>query len=253
MGRDVFRLDGQLALVTGGGTGLGFGICQALSQAGARVVMTGRRENMLRDACQQLGNAAGYLQHDVTDLSTIPALVQRIEEEFGPIDILVNNAGNHLKRPAVETSDADLASILQTHLLGSFALSRECGRRMTGRGRGSIIMISSMSALFGIPQVTAYTAAKSALTGLTRALAVEFSPHGVRVNAIAPGWIDTMLSRKAFEGDPARKQRILGRTPMGILGEILDVGYAAVYLSSPAAKFVTGVVLPVDGGASIGF
>jgi gluconate 5-dehydrogenase len=253
MGRDVFRLDGQLALVTGGGTGLGFGICQALSQAGARIVMTGRREGVLRDACQQLGNTAGYLQHDVTDLSTIPALVQRIEEEFGPLDILVNNAGNHLKRPAVDTSDADLASILQTHLLGSFALSRECGRRMTGRGRGSIIMIASMSALFGIPQVTAYTAAKSALTGLTRALAVEFSPHGVRVNAIAPGWIDTTLSRKAFQGDPARKQRILDRTPMGTLGEILDVGYAAVYLSSPAAKFVTGIVLPVDGGASIGF
>lgn len=253
MGRDVFRLDGQLALVTGGGTGLGFGICQALSQAGARVVMTGRREDVLRDACQQLGSPAGYLRHDVTDLSTIPALVQRIEEEFGPLDILVNNAGNHLKRPAVDTSDADLASILQTHLLGAFALSRECGRRMTGRRRGSIIMIASMSALFGIPQVTAYTAAKSALTGLTRALAVEFSPHGVRVNTIAPGWIDTMLSRKAFEGDPARKQRILDRTPMGTLGEILDVGYAAVYLSSPAAKFVTGIVLPVDGGASIGF
>ena len=253
MGRDVFRLDGQLALVTGGGTGLGFGICQALTQAGARVVMTGRRQDVLRDACQQLGNAAGYLQHDVTDLSTIPGLVQRIEEEFGPLDILVNNAGNHLKRPAVETSDADLASILQTHLLGSFALSRECGRRMTGRGRGSIIMIASMSALFGIPQVSAYSAAKSAMAGLTRALAVEFSPHGVRVNAIAPGWIDTMLSRKAFEGDPARKQRILDRTPMGTLGEILDVGYAAVYLSSPLAKFVTGIVLPVDGGASIGF
>ena len=253
MGRDVFRLDGQLALVTGGGTGLGFGICQALTQAGARVVMTGRRQDVLRDACQQLGSAAGYLQHDVTDLSTIPGLVQRIEEEFGPLDILVNNAGNHLKRPAVETSDADLAGILQTHLLGSFALSRECGRRMTGRGRGSILMIASMSALFGIPQVSAYSAAKSAMAGLTRALAVEFSPHGVRVNAIAPGWIDTMLSRKAFEGDPARKQRILDRTPMGTLGEILDVGYAAVYLSSPAARFVTGIVLPVDGGASIGF
>jgi gluconate 5-dehydrogenase len=253
MGRDVFRLDGQLALVTGGGTGLGFGICQALVDAGARVVMTGRRQDVLKDACQQLGNAAGYLQHDVTDLSTIPGLVQRIEGEFGPLDILVNNAGNHLKRPAVETSDADLASILQTHLLGSFALSRECGRRMTARRRGSIIMIVSMSALFGIPQVSAYSAAKSAMAGLTRALAVEFSPHGVRVNAIAPGWIDTMLSRKAFEGDPARRQRILDRTPMGTLGEILDVGYAAVYLSSPAAKFVTGIVLPVDGGASIGF
>jgi len=178
MTRDVFRLDGQLALVTGGGTGLGFGICQALTEAGARIVMTGRREEVLKDACKELGDAASYLLHDVTELSTIPALIQRIEDRLGPLDILVNNAGNHLKKPAVETSDADLASILQTHLFGSFALSRECGRRMIARKRGSIIMIASMSALFGIPQVSAYSAAKSALSGLTRALAVEFSPHG---------------------------------------------------------------------------
>jgi len=253
MTRDVFRLDGQLALVTGGGTGLGFGICQALTEAGARIVMTGRREEVLKDACKKLGDAASYLLHDVTELSTIPALIQRIEDRLGPLDILVNNAGNHLKKPAVETSDADLASILQTHLFGSFALSRECGRRMIARKRGSIIMIASMSALFGIPQVSAYSAAKSALSGLTRALAVEFSPHGVRVNAIAPGWFDTSLSRKAFEGDPSRREKILGRTPMGRLGDVIDVGYAAVYLSSSAARFVTGVLLPIDGGVSIGF
>ncbi len=250
---DAFRLDGKLALVTGGGTGLGLGICQALTEAGARLVMMGRREEVLKDACQRLGNGASYLRHDVTDLATIPALVDQIESRFGPLDILVNNAGNHLKRPAVETSDADLASILQTHLLGSFALSRECGRRMIARRQGSIIMIASMAALFGIPQVAAYTAAKSGLSGLTRALAVEFSPHGVRVNAIAPGWIDTTLSRKAFEGDPARKQRILDRTPMARLGDASDVGYAVVYLSSPAARFITGIMLPVDGGVSIGF
>jgi len=253
MTRDVFRLDGQSALVTGGGTGLGLGICQALTEAGARIVMTGRREEVLKDACKKLGDAASYLLHDVTELSTIPALIQRIEDRLGPLDILVNNAGNHLKKPAVETSDADLASILQTHLFGSFALSRECGRRMIARKRGSIIMIASMSALFGIPQVSAYSAAKSALSGLTRALAVEFSPHGVRVNAIAPGWFDTSLSRKAFEGDPSRREKILGRTPMGRLGDVIDVGYAAVYLSSSAARFVTGVLLPIDGGVSIGF
>ncbi len=253
MGRDAFRLDGQLAVVTGGGTGLGFGICRALTEAGARVILTGRREDVLRRACDQLGEAASYMQHDVTELSSIPALAGHIEERFGPLDILVNNAGNHLKKSAVETSDADLAGILQTHLFGSFALSRECGRRMIARRRGSIIMIASMSALFGIPQVSAYSAAKSAMAGLTRALAVEFSPYGVRVNAIAPGWFDTDLSRKAFQGDPGRKERILARTPLRTLGEVVDVGYAAVYLSSPAARFVTGVVLPVDGGVSIGF
>lgn len=253
MTRNAFRLDGKVALVTGGGTGLGFGICQALVQAGARVVMTGRREDVLKEACKELGDGAGYLRHDVNELSTIPALVGRIEEQFGPLDILVNNAGNHLKKPAVDTSDAELGSILQTHLFGSFALSRECGRRMIARESGSIIMIASMSALFGIPQVSAYSAAKSAMAGLTRALAVEFSPHGVRVNAIAPGWFDTALSRKAFRGDPGRREKILGRTPMGRFGHVIDVGYAAVYLSSPAARFITGIVLPVDGGVSIGF
>ena len=249
----AFRLDEQLALVTGGGTGLGFAICQALTEAGARIVMTGRREDMLKQTCDQLGGAAQYIRHDVADLASIPMLVEQIEGHFGPLDILVNNAGNHLKKPAVETSDAEFASIVHTHLFGSYVLSRECGRRMIARRRGSIVMIVSMASLFGIPQVSAYTAAKSAMAGLTRALTVEFAPSGVRVNAIAPGWFDTHLSHSAFEGDPDRKRRILERTPMGILGDPIDVGYAAVYLSSPAAKFVTGVVLPIDGGASIGF
>ena len=253
MSDSVFRLDGELALVTGGGTGIGFGICQALMEAGARVVMTGRREEVLKDACKQLGDAAFCIQHDINELATIPDLVRRVEDRFGPLDVLVNNAGNQQKKSILETSDADLASVLQTHLFGSFALSRECGRRMVPRGRGSIIMIASMSALFGIPQVPAYTAAKSAMTGLTRELAVEFSPHGVRVNAIAPGWFDTDLSRKSFQGDPGRRTRILRRTPMGRLGEVIDVGYATVFLSSQAGRFITGIVLPVDGGVSIGF
>jgi gluconate 5-dehydrogenase len=216
-------------------------------------VITGRREEPLKQACSELGAQSSYIQHDVTDLPSIPALVDQVETRYGGLDILVNNAGINKKVPAVDTSDADLQQIVQTHLFGSFALSRECGRRMIARANGSIIMIVSMTALFGVPGVSAYGAAKSALLGLTRLLAVEFSPHNVRVNAIAPGWIDSAMSRKAFEGDPARKQRILSRTPMARIGEPEDVGEAAVFLCSPAAKFITGVVLPVDGGVSIGF
>lgn len=253
MTQNPFRLDNQIALVTGGGTGLGLATCQALVEAGAHVIMTGRREEVLRQACLQLGQAAHYLPHDITDLASLPGLVEEIERRFGPLDILVNNAGIHLKKSAVDTSDAELAQVMQTHLFGSFALSRECGRRMLERGRGSILMILSMAALFGIPQVASYTAAKTALLGLTRALAVELSPQGVRVNAIAPGWIETAMSRPVLESDPARKQKVLSRTPLGRLGEPIDIGYAVVYLCSPAAKFVTGAVLPVDGGASIGF
>ena len=250
---DAFRLDGQRALVTGGGTGLGLGIAQALVEAGARVMITGRRAEVLREACQALGDSVAYLPHDIRRLETIPGLVAEVEERFGPLDILVNNAGNHLKKPVTEVSDAEFAEVLQTHLLGGFALSRECARRMVARRRGSIVMIASMAALFGIPQVAAYTAAKAALAGLTRALTVELAPQGVRVNAVAPGWFDTALSRRNFAGDPHRKEKVLDRTPQGTLGELRDVGYAVVYLCSPAAKFVTGVVLPVDGGISIGF
>ncbi len=250
---DPFRLDNQLALVTGGGTGLGLAMCRSLVRAGARVVITGRREELLKQACSELGDHAAYIQHDVTDLPSIPALVEQVESRYGALDILINNAGVNKKGLAVETRDADLQLIIQTHLFGSYALSRECGRRMIPRRRGSILMIVSMTALFGVPQVSAYGAAKSALVGLTRLLAVEFSPAGVRVNALAPGWIDTAISRNAFEGDPARKQRVLSRTPMNRIGEPDDVGDAAVFLCSSAAKFITGIVLPVDGGVSIGF
>jgi len=253
MNGSAFRLDGQLALVTGGGTGLGLGISQAMVESGARVVMIGRREDVLREACMRLKGGALYLQHDVTDLSSIPTLVEEVEERFGPLHILVNNAGNHLKKPAVETTDEEFAVVLQTHLFGAFAMTRECARGMIARGSGTIVMIASMTSLFGIPSVSAYGAAKSAVAGLTRLLATEFSPHGVRINAVAPGWFDTALNRQAFAGDPGRLEKILSRTPLGRVGEPLDVGYAAVYLCSPAAKFVTGVVLPVDGGASIGF
>jgi NAD(P)-dependent dehydrogenase (short-subunit alcohol dehydrogenase family) len=253
MSKDPFRLDGQLALVTGGGSGLGLGMCQALVAAGARVMLVGRTEETLVRACEGLGKSAGYVRHDLRDLASLPGLAARVEEQFGPLDILANNAGNYLKKPAVEVADDELMNLFQTHFFSAYVLSRECGRRMIARKRGAILMTASMTALFGIPQVSVYGAAKSALVGLTRALAVEFSPHGVRVNAIAPGWFDTALNRQAFEKDPDRLKKILSRTPMGRVGESLDVGYAAVYLCSPAAKFITGVVLPVDGGASIGF
>lgn len=248
-----FRLDGQLALITGGGSGLGLAMARCMVAAGARVILAGRREETLRQAASDIGPQAGYLQHDVTKLSMASALVEQCAERFGTITILVNNAGVHLKKPAVETTEEEFLKVLTTHVLGAHALSRAVAPGMIERGTGSILFIASMTSLFGIPLVVAYSAAKSAYVGMVRAMATELSPHGVRVNAIAPGWFDTDITRKAMAGDPARKQKILARTPMGRFGDPDDVGMAAVYLSSPAARFITGVVLPVDGGASIGF
>ncbi|RYZ21182.1 MAG: SDR family oxidoreductase, partial [Sphingobacteriales bacterium] len=134
-----------------------------------------------------------------------------------------------------------------------FALSREFSRKMVERKSGTILMISSMAAKYGIPKVISYTAAKSAIEGMTRAMAVDLSPLGIRVNCIAPGFIETDMSAKALNNDPERKAKVLGRTPMGFLGKPDDVGHAAVFLCSDAAKYITGAILPVDGGNSIGF
>jgi gluconate 5-dehydrogenase len=248
-----FHLDGELALITGGGSGLGLAMGRCMAAAGARVVLAGRREDKLRDATTGIGSRAGFVAHDVDRLHEAPALVDKVRKGFGPVTILVNNAGIHLKKPAVETTEAEFLKVLTTHVLAAHALSRAVAPAMIERRAGSILFIASMASLFGIPQVVAYSAAKSAYVGMVRALATELSPHGVRVNAIAPGWIETDMSRKAMAGDPERQRKILSRTPMQRFGEPDDVGMAAVYLSSPAARFVTGVVLPVDGGASVGF
>lgn len=251
--QSVFDLTGQTVLITGGGTGLGFGMAKCFVAAGARVVLVGRRKEELEKARAALGPNAFALAGDVSKLETIPALVEKAEKLAGPISILVNNAGVHLKKSALETSDAEFAAVLQTHVFGAFALSRECGRRMVERKSGSILFIASMASLLGIPLVVAYSAAKSAYTGMVRTLAVELGAQGVRVNAIAPGWIESDMLNEALSGDPARKAKILGRTPMNKFGAPEDIGWTAVYLCSPAAQFVSGVVLPVDGGASIGF
>ncbi|MDQ3290021.1 MAG: SDR family oxidoreductase [Bacteroidota bacterium] len=248
-----FDLSGKLALITGGGTGLGLGIAGAFIQAGARVVITGRREEVLQSACQQLGPMAGYQVSDVADLTSIPDLVQAVHQQSGPIDILVNNAGINLKKHTLEVTDAEFQAIIQTNLVGLFALTREVAKGMIERRTGSIIMITSMAAMYGLPLVTAYSASKSAVLGMTRVLASDLSPHGVRVNAIAPGFIESPMLLKALDTDPERKQKVLGRTPLGGFGQPSDIGNAAVYLASEAARFITGINLPVDGGNSIGF
>jgi NAD(P)-dependent dehydrogenase (short-subunit alcohol dehydrogenase family) len=248
-----FSLAGQIAVVTGGGTGLGLGIARCFVVAGARVVLVGRREVVLQKAVGELGEAAHHRVHDITHYHKNPALLEEIESSLGPIDILVNNAGVHLKKAAIETTESEFQSVLDTHLLAAFSLTRSAAVRMLTRGRGSILFIASMASFMGVPRILAYTAAKTACLGMVRGLAAELSPQNVRVNAIAPGWVQTPMTEKALSNDPERKSQILARTPMSCFGSPDDIGHAAVYLSSPAARFVTGTVLTVDGGASIGF
>jgi NAD(P)-dependent dehydrogenase (short-subunit alcohol dehydrogenase family) len=251
--KNPFSLKGETALITGGGSGLGLGIATCLMQAGARVVLVGRRADVLEKAARKLGRAAIFEPHDITRFDEAGELLRRINKRTGRISILVNNAGIHLKKPAVDTTPAEFNAVLQTHVVAAFSLMRVVLPDMIKRGHGNILFIASMASLFGIPLVTAYSAAKSAYLGMVRSLSTEVSQHGVRVNAIAPGWIESDMMRKALNDDPGRAQKILGRTPMNRFGKAEDIGLAATYLCSPAARFITGVVLPVDGGVSIGF
>lgn len=249
----IFSLEGKTALITGGGSGLGLAMAGAFVEAGAEVIITGRTEEKLQEACSGMGPGAHYEVNDVTDLKSLPGLVEAVEKRYGPIDVLVNNAGINLKKHATEVTDREFRDIIETDLTGLFALTREVSKRMVKRGEGSIINITSMAALYGISGVVAYSSAKTGLVGMTRTLAVDLSPHGVRVNAIAPGFIETPMLRKAMESDPERKRRVLERTPMRSFGQPDDIARAALFLASDAARFVTGVNLPVDGGNSIGF
>lgn len=250
---DPFRLDGRVALISGGATGLGYGMADAIVQAGGKVVLLGRREDKLQAAADQLGAAAAFEAFDVTKPAKVDELVARVVARFQKIDILINNAGVHDKREFTQTSLHDFDKVLQTHVYGSFALTRAVVPGMLARGSGHVLFIASMSAFIGMPKIVAYSAAKSAFLGMVRALAAELSPLGVRVNGIAPGWIESEMLHKAIDDDPQRKAKILGRTPMARFGKPEDIGRAAVFLSSDAAAFVNGVILPVDGGASTGF
>lgn len=249
----IFSLQNKIALITGGGSGIGFAIAQCFMKAGAQVVITGRREQALQDAVEQLGKGAHYAVNDVTDLAQLPALVAQVEDLVGDIDILVNNAGINLKKPALELTDEEFARIVHTNLHAVFALTRECAKRMVTRKSGNIIMISSMAAYYGIDRVAAYGASKTGVEGMVKILASEFSPHQVRINAIAPGFIETAMMKTAMSSDPDRMSRALRRTPIGRFGKPEEIGHAAVFLASDAASYITGVSLPVDGGNSIGF
>ncbi|WP_125115229.1 SDR family NAD(P)-dependent oxidoreductase [Agathobaculum sp. Marseille-P7918] len=248
-----FSLEGKTALITGGATGLGLAMTGCMIQAGARVVVVGRDKAHFDENCAQFGNKALFFASDVAQTDATPALADRILAATGCVDILVNNAGNHCKKPIEEMEPADFSRVLQTHLVGSFALTRALLPQMRARKSGSVLFIASMTSYIGQPYVMGYSAAKSGVLGMVHTLSAEVAADGVRVNAIAPGWIDTPMYRAATDNDPPRRAKILGRIQMNRVGEPADIGWAAVYLCSDAAKYVTGVCLPVDGGALVGF
>lgn len=243
----------KVAIVTGGGSGIGLAIAEKFTQIGIETIIVGRNEEKLKKAKKQLGVYCHRMTFDVSNLSLIPELIEKIITKFGQIDILVNNAGINMKKEFTEVTDEEFQQVITTNLCSVFAISREVVKEMLKKGSGSIINISSMAAQYGLPKVIAYSASKTAIDGMTRAMAVELSPKGIRINAIAPGFIETDMTAKALNSDTERKQKVYNRTPMGYMGQPDDIGEAALFLASDAAKYITGIVLPVDGGNSIGF
>ncbi len=252
MNKNPFSLDGEIALITGGGRGIGLAVSKCLAQMGAKVAINEANQPVGQQAVQEIGPQASCYDFDLTESDKIPDLISRITDDIGAPTILVCNSEIDLRKPSLDTTDKELFDILNTHVTGSFALTRTVAPSMLDCKHGSIIFIVAMSPMFGLPQPMAYAAAKSAQTGLVRTLSTEFSPQNVRVNAIAPGLITNDAVSPSAD-DSKRMDHAMERTPMERMGDAEDVGYAAAYLCSPVAKYVTGVVLPIDGGTNIGF
>ncbi len=246
--------DAQKVLITGGSSGIGFAIAEKFVRKQCDVVITGRDREKLDEAVSALGSRCAGIRFDLADLGGIPAFVQHVKEKLGRIDVLVNNAGINQKKSIFETTNEDFERIVRVNTTAVFALSRDVAAIMKEQEKkGSIIQISSMTAAYGIPYVISYSTSKSAVEGMTRAMAVELSPLGIRVNCIAPGFIKTPMSSKALDNDPQRKSKVMSRTPMGRLGCPSDIADAAYFLASGEAGYITGEILRVDGGNSIGF
>lgn len=250
-----FRLDGQVALVTGASRGLGQAMAEGLAGAGADVVLTGRHLDTLRPVADAIRDRTGRralpIAMDMARLADLQRTVETIVQDFGRLDILINNAGINQRLPALEYTEEAWDSIIDVNLKGAFFLCQACGTVMAPRKRGKIINILSLTTAWGLPTVIAYSASKAGLGQLTRLLAVEWAEHNIQVNGIAPGFFKTELTN-VVQKDTARNNWIMHRTPAGRWGEPEELVGAAIYLASAAANFVTGHVLWVDGGMTAG-
>jgi NAD(P)-dependent dehydrogenase (short-subunit alcohol dehydrogenase family) len=246
-----FSLEGRVAVVTGGATGIGFAIARALAGAGARVVLSSRSAGPGEEAAGALrgeGLSAQFVPCDVSEPESVDRLVRGVLDEHGRLDAMVTSAGRIIVKPALEITADELDGLLAVHVRGTFICAQAAARAMIdGGGGGKILFISSTLAERAVPNQSAYIAAKGGVVSLARALAIEWAPHSIQVNALGPQLTRTPLTEGLY-ADPEKMKTVLARTPAGRAGEPEDVAGAAVFLCSPASDYLTGQHIVVDGG-----
>lgn len=248
---DLMDLRGRVALVTGGNSGIGLGMCRGLARAGAVIAVVGRNDaknSAAASELQSLGAQVLALQADVTRETDCQAMVLATRERYGRLDILVNNAGVNIRKAPQDYSLQEWATVIETNLTSAFLCSQAAYPVLVSSGGGKIINIGSMTSIFGASFAAPYSASKGGIVQLSKALATAWAKDNIQVNAILPGWVDTDLTRQARKDVADLNDRVLARTPAGRWGQPADFEGIAVFLSSRASDFVSGAAIPVDGG-----